>query len=696
MELFGKKFEKKDLIRGGIAFIPFVLSAFYYIHSFGVHTPLFVFLFFFLVAVLSVRFKKKYTQDIFLGLTTAFFTCYFAQFAISMSFKALSDIYAQGLFMNILVFNGAETILSTMLIVAALFMLFRTVRIPPKVAACITPVPFLLFSAADYFVTSARGYELISLDLINISTANNVAENYRFNITPVLFYLVFPYILFVLSVLSVRQKNPEPVSPKDEKAKAPLTGKKLDLLICSIATAVLIGLSGLFYMWFRSKHEIATFSYHPSYDNTFVMNFLYSLELFHPKKPDGYSLAYINEQSTAISQAAGKEEPWMTDDVNIVVIMNEAFADMSIYQDKLDSYRDPAPFYHELMKDPNCVSGYYLASIYGSNTANSEFEFLTGLTLGYVNKGLVPFTTGISSPKMSLPWYLSDLGYTTLGMHPATATNWSRDRVYPYLGFEDTCFQEDMSLTKADLIRKYVADLPTYKMLTDRLDTYHAEGKDKVFAFLVTLQNHGGFWNYNEFDNFSMTEYATSSGNNGLDINEMNCYLSLIKESDDALSYLIDYFRKSDKKYVVFFFGDHQPSVTGLTGLADYPQQPYEVPFFLWANYDIPENVKASIESQFVHTGKTHANVSVNYSALDVLHYAGIPLSPYYQTLSEIRKEVPLINFDWYYDRSKDAFADIPQGSSPTPLMKLYSYLEYDVLYDKKDSDITALNQDHS
>ncbi len=704
LELFGRKLQKNHVIRGLIAFVPFILSAGYYVKSYGVHTPLIILCLYFLTAVVPIRFKKAFTRDLFLGFSTAFFTCYFAQYAITLSFKALSGIYAEMILMRIVFISGVESILCTILIAGTLYMILRTFRVPYKVAAWVTPLPFLLFSAADYFVTSARGYELIALDLVNISTANNVVENYHFHLLPILFYLICPYILFILSVNSVRGKNTlAHPSGESEESSVPASvqkpkpkilsalSKRKDLAACVLSTVVLMGLSGASYMWFRSTHEIATFGFHPSHDNTFVMNFLYSIELFYPAKPDDYSISYINEQASAITQNAAKDEEWITDDVNIVVVMNEAYADMSIYQDRLTSYTDPAPFYQELMQDPNCINGYYLASIYGSNTANSEFEFLTGLSLGYINKGLVPFTTGINDAKMSLPYYLSGLGYTTLGMHPCNAANWSRDRVYPLLGFEEQIFSEDMTLTKADLIRKYVADLPTYKMLTEKLDTYHAQGKDKVFAFLVTLQNHGGFWNHGDFDNFSLTEYATADSTNGLDIDEMNCYLSLLKESDDALRYLIDYFRNADEKYVLFFFGDHQPSVTGLFDQAAYPQESYEVPFFLWANYDIPENIKASIEEQLIHTDKSHANVSMNYCALDVLRYAGLPLSPYYQTLSAIRKDVPIINFDWYYDRNNDTFEEIPDDGSPTPLMKLYSFIEYDVMYDKNDSDITRL-----
>ena len=38
-------------------------------------------------------------------------------------------------------------------------------------------------------------------------------------------------------------------------------------------------------------------------------------------------------------------------------------------------------------------------------------------------------------------------------------------------------------------------------------------------------------------------------------------YLSLLKESDAALEYLINYFKGVDEDVVIAFFGDHQPAI---------------------------------------------------------------------------------------------------------------------------------------
>ena len=75
--------------------------------------------------------------------------------------------------------------------------------------------------------------------------------------------------------------------------------------------------------------------------------------------------------------------------------------------------------------------------------------------------------------------------------------------------------------------------------------------------------------------------------------------LSLVRLSDQALEKLISYFEEADEKTIVVFFGDHQPNDTvaapilNLNGMTtktlteDQLKLRYEVPYVIWANYDI-------------------------------------------------------------------------------------------------------------
>ena len=129
------------------------------------------------------------------------------------------------------------------------------------------------------------------------------------------------------------------------------------------------------------------------------------------------------------------------------------------------------------------------------------------------------------------------------------------------------------------------------------------------------MQYHGVYtYSYYVLDN---TVTADKLNNSALDQ-----YLSLIKLTDEDLKSLIEYFSNVDEKTIVVFFGDHQPndtvasSVLAANGM-DYNNLSneelklrYQVPYVVWANYDIDEAA-----------GK---DTSVKYLAANVLKAAGV------------------------------------------------------------------------
>ena len=87
---------------------------------------------------------------------------------------------------------------------------------------------------------------------------------------------------------------------------------------------------------------------------------------------------------------------------------------------------------------------------------------------------------------------------TTAALHPYYASGWNRDQVYPDLGFEDTYFRDDF--TNASTLRGYVDDRSAFEKLIELYED--KEENERLFAFEVTMQNHGGYskeyptWNW--------------------------------------------------------------------------------------------------------------------------------------------------------------------------------------------------------
>ena len=103
---------------------------------------------------------------------------------------------------------------------------------------------------------------------------------------------------------------------------------------------------------------------------------------------------------------------------NIIVVMNEAFSDLSVLGD-FTTNEDYMPFLHKLQKGyENTITGNLTVSVCGGNTANSEFEFLTGHTMDFFPVGSIPYQQYIKGELPSIVNQLEKLGYLTYGLHP--------------------------------------------------------------------------------------------------------------------------------------------------------------------------------------------------------------------------------------------------------------------------------------
>ena len=120
--------------------------------------------------------------------------------------------------------------------------------------------------------------------------------------------------------------------------------------------------------------------------------------------------------------------------------MDEAFSDPAVLGE-VDANMDYMPFVHSLQNGAeNAITGKLHVSVKGGNTANTEFEFLTGNTMAFLPQGSVAYQQYIHEETQSLASYLKSLGYTTRAAHPYKASGWDRETVYPLLGFERADF----------------------------------------------------------------------------------------------------------------------------------------------------------------------------------------------------------------------------------------------------------------
>lgn len=250
--------------------------------------------------------------------------------------------------------------------------------------------------------------------------------------------------------------------------------------------------------------------------------------------------------------------------------------------------------------------------------------------MAFLPSGSIPYQQYINSEIPSLASHLAGLGYQTYAQHPYNADGWERNEVYPRLGFSDMDFISDYGNRR--YVRKYVSDESDFAHVIRTFEN-RAPGKP-VFIFNVTMQNHGGYTaEYSDFVNTVEMDKGSAA---------INQYLSLLRLTDESLRMFLDYFSKVEEPTVVVFFGDHQPAdsvvrpIWRINGVdyanltAEQQRARYQVPYLIWANYEIPE--AAGVDT------------SLNYLAGHVLELAGVPADAYRNYLASIERSCPVIS----------------------------------------------------
>lgn len=322
---------------------------------------------------------------------------------------------------------------------------------------------------------------------------------------------------------------------------------------------------------------------------------------------------------------------------NVIVIMNEAFSDLPTTYG-FETNTDVMPFIHSL-SGKNVRKGVMMPSVFGGGTANTEYEFLTGNSIAFLNAGIAPYTECINRSRPSMASELGTKGYRTVAFHPEHEANYKRNKVYPLLGFQDFRSIED-DLPYTDTVRNFVSDASDVK----DLEEIYEEGQgEPSFIFNVTMQNHGGY--SKDQSAVDVTVYPTDEE---LQTPELEEYLSLVHMTDAAFEDLVDYFSGVQEKTIILMFGDHQPSLSdSVYALMDpnlaggnvsneYLEEKYQVPYVVWANYDLDGPEVPRISPGFLHSL--------------FLDYADIQMSDYDRQIYECMHKYPAINALGCYD----------------------------------------------
>ncbi len=543
-------------------------------------------------------------------------------------------------------------------IIALLTLVFITGRTSPAVIT-ITVFPLIL-GLISYFTLEFRGTPLFPWDLASYGTATSVISEYDFSLTPTIVLIISCAVLIctVAAVWNIR------IRFRLKFIRPVLAAVMCTALVLSgyyIQSDRVIDDFNLYPYLFTPKHLYKT--------NGFAVSFLMNFRYATVDKPDTYSDDNVNavaERYTSDDASEVKKKP------NVIVIMNEAFADMSVLADYKTS-KKCLPFISSLEK--NAAKGNLHVSVVGGNTPNSEFEFLTGMSMGFLPAGSIPYQQFINSPLPSLATQMNDLGYRTVAMHPYGASGWERDTVYPHLGFEEMYFNDSPKgyFSSCTRLRSYVSDSGLYTKIEQ---LFNSKGDEPLFIFAVTMQNHSGY--SNRYVNFTPSITV-----DGLSENiSLSNYMSLIRESDAAFEELVKFFMRQSEDTIILMFGDHQPNdsvayplmansgVTLDESDLEGSEKRYIVPYVMWSNFEVA-------------TSAFTDEMSLNYLSGALMETAGLPMTASQKMLSELRDEYPVINGRCFID-SEGNYHPVADYDEYDALSR-YAVMQYNYLFDVDD-----------
>ncbi|MFM5147508.1 LTA synthase family protein [Aeromonas rivipollensis] len=279
----------------------------------------------------------------------------------------------------------------------------------------------------------------------------------------------------------------------------------------------------------------------------------------------------INERTPELSQPAPGQPPRF--DLVIVLQYESLWLD---WQGKICA---PAPTlslpagvaqWHKTIHSPTT----------GGMTVLAEFEMNTGLPVGLLKQGVVPYYY-LSDQVPGLARSARQSGYQTLFAHPYVEKFWGRAKAIPALGYEERWF--DTRFTTLEHKGLYISD----DALIDHLIRRSEQDDKPLFAYAVTMQGHGPF----DGDRYRAQQIDRACPDQSpADRQLLNTYYTGVVDAMASLERLLKTLDRSGKRYLVVAFGDHQPFLMSagknIHGAKPPRDAPYQIPMMAFTRND--------------------------------------------------------------------------------------------------------------
>lgn len=581
---------------------------------------------------------------------------------VSFFMLEYNNIQQSTLLMDTVRMLGKKRVVTSIVILGLVMLLVYVITNSIKVSSLFMIGFSCALGIASYYTFAFRGIPLLATDLASVRTAMNVMGEYDYSVNYYTYAIILFSVVWIIAICKLR-------SYKGFSWKLRIPIAAAYVLIAGFSVNLMFNTD---FFDKTVKVHVNTFMPQKSYKKYgVVLTFTKSIDYLLIEEPNGYS----DKKAQEIAGKYKADIQSETKNPNVIVIMDEAFADLQSVGKHFNTNEEVTPFFNSLKEDT--VRGQAYVSVFGGQTANSEYEFLTGCSKAFLPATSTPYQLFIKDELPSLTTYLKNQGYQgNIAMHPFYASGYNREMVYPLLGFDRFLTIDDFSDSK--IIRRFISDETDFERIINEYESAKDKSDEPFYLFNVTMQNHSGY--ENDYDTLPQTIKITDEE---FKDDQAERYLNLIHLSDEALENLINYFKNVDEDTVIVFFGDHEPGVhesfyTKLFGQKSSKlkneelMEKYKVPFIIWANYDIEE--------------KSDVTTSLNYLSAIMKESTGMKKTGFDNFRLEASKQFPVLTVNGYFDNKGSFYslADDEKSASFSGILEEYDILQYNYMFDKK------------
>ena len=589
--------------------------------------------------------SRRKTLRIAVGIVLAFMTVPTVLVITQMIIKSKWQLQMEYLWYNLVLF---------FLILLLIILVLGNITWSVIVFSALLILPAVI----SQYVKQFRGKPLTIFDVLGIRTALNVASGYVVRLSPRLGLCLLALLLFL--TLQIRFQTIRLPGTRRAGIVRALTAFLTVIVIYEFCDKALWT-----EKWLQAGDDYVLLNTYAQ--KGFYPKLLSALGYLHIDKPEQYGEKKIEEiikreslrnSDPLTSGNADKdrnvfhENDTNTDDTvrpeNLIVIMNESFADLSMFGD-IHSDKDILPYYH-LLKSGNGIwvqKGVLHVPVFGGVTANSEYEVLTGNSMQFLPGNVAAYEVYVRDPEYGLTTTLKDQGYRTVAIHPGWNNAWNRKQVFPKMGFEDIYFRANWG-EEYETLRGKMTDKEAYHKIEKIYE--NKEPGEKLFTFCVTIQNHGGY-SLETAEGYEPSVHL----NYEEEYPETELYFSLLRESDHALWELLNHFAEINERTMIVFFGDHQvaPDLDAFfaqnfekqveestASEAEALQKRYMTPLLIWTNYNPGKKTLQLMQEEL--------DISANFLGSYLLELAGLDMSPYNRLLLELMDKMPVMGQGMY------------------------------------------------